>query len=125
MHDLDFDRFVAHANAGRYRDALLALEEVWKRERCEFLAGVLQLLVALNQRPRGMMPSRTLARARERIAPFAPTHAGLDVAYLLDVIAACERGEPVALALPTAQLNAESAKDAETQSAPVEGEPRP
>lgn len=85
-----FQIFLDHANAGRYRDALLALEEVWKVERHEFYAGLLQLLVALNQLESGMKPRRTLQRARERIAPYAPFFAGLDVGYLLSVIAACE-----------------------------------
>lgn len=87
---LHFQSFLTHANAGQYRDALLALEEVWKIERHEFYAGVLQLLVALNQLEGGMKPRRTLQRARERIAPYAPTFAGLDVDYLLSVIAECE-----------------------------------
>jgi len=74
----------------RYRAALLALEEVWKVERHEFYAGVLQLLVSLNQLESGMKPRRTLQRARERITPYAPTFAGLDVGYLLTVINECE-----------------------------------
>jgi hypothetical protein len=86
----EFQSFLLHANAGRYRDALLALEEVWKVERHEFYAGVLQLLVALNQLEGGMKPRRTLHRARERIAPYDPTFAGLDVDYLLSVIAECQ-----------------------------------
>lgn len=86
----NFQAFRLHANAGRYRDALLALEEVWKVERHEFYAGVLQLLVALNQLESGMKPRRTLQRARERISPHAPTFAGLDVVYLLAIIDGCE-----------------------------------
>ncbi len=86
----EFQSFITHANAGRYRDALLALEEVWKVERHEFYAGVLQLLVALNQMERGMKPRRTLQRARQRIEPLSPLFAGLDVDYLLSVIDACE-----------------------------------
>lgn len=85
-----FQAFLHHANTGQYRDALLALEEVWKVERHEFYAGVLQLLVALNQMESGMKPRLTLQRARERIAPYAPAFAGLDVAYLLSVMDACE-----------------------------------
>lgn len=85
-----FQQFLDHANAARYRDALLALEEVWKVEREEFYAGVLQLLVSLNQLHGGLKPRRTLSRARERIVPYAPTFAGLDVAYLLNVIDDCE-----------------------------------
>lgn len=79
-----------HANAGRFRDALLSLEKVWFEDRSEFYAGLLQLMVALNQLHLGMRPERTLRRAHERIAPFAPHHKGLDVEYLLRFIEACE-----------------------------------
>jgi hypothetical protein len=95
-----FQAFLHHANAARYRDALLALEEVWKVEREEFYAGVLQLLVSLNQLHSGLKPRRTLSRARERIAPYAPSFAGLDVPYLLSVIEACEAILPDDDALP-------------------------
>ncbi len=92
MHqsEQNFQSFIIHANAGRYRDALLALEEVWKVERHECYAGILQLLVALNQLQSGMKPRRTLQRARERITPYTPTFAGLDLGYLLSIIDQCE-----------------------------------
>lgn len=89
-HSPYFQAFIDHANRGRYRDALLALEEIWKAERHECYAGVLQLLVALNQLESGLKPRRTLQRARERISPYAPTFGGLDIPYLLSVIEACE-----------------------------------
>ncbi|HEX8683990.1 MAG TPA: hypothetical protein VF707_16845 [Ardenticatenaceae bacterium] len=82
--------FIEHANAGRFRDALLSLEKVWLEERSEFYAGLLQLMVALNQLHLGMRPGRSLRRAHERIAPFAPSYKGLDVVYLLRFIEQCE-----------------------------------
>lgn len=87
QHYLDF---IDKANAGRFRDALLSLEEVWFEDRSEFYAGLLQLMVGLNQLGMGMFPERTLRRAHERITPFAPLHKGLDVDYLLDFIEQCQ-----------------------------------
>jgi hypothetical protein len=87
QHYLDF---IELANAGHFRDALLSLEEVWFEERSEFYAGLLQLMVALNQLGMGMVPERTLRRAGERITPFAPRHKGLDVLYLLGFIEQCQ-----------------------------------
>ena len=91
MNDTDayFNNFVALANGGQYRDALLALEEVWKLDRDEFYAGILQLLVALNQLHTGIKPRRTLQRACERIGPHAPVYKSLDVNHLLAVIDGC------------------------------------
>ena len=89
-HPQPYLDFIEHANAGRFRDALLSLEKVWFEERSEFYAGLLQLMVALNQLHLGMRPERTLRRAHERIAPFAPSHKGLDVVYLLRFIEQCE-----------------------------------
>ncbi len=89
-HPQPYLDFIEHANAGRFRDALLSLEQVWFEERSEFYAGLLQLMVALNQLHLGMRPERTLRRAHERIAPFAPSHRGLDVLYLLRFIEQCQ-----------------------------------
>ena len=86
--------FVNLANAGQFRDALLALEKVWFDDRSEFYAGLLQLMVSLNQMKMGMAPDRTLRRARERITPFAPHHKGLDVTYMLRFIEQCEELMP-------------------------------
>ncbi len=99
-HQQYFETFVVYANAGQYRDALLALEEVWKSDRDEFYAGILQLLVALNQLHSGLQPRRTLQRARERITPYAPTYKGLDVPHLLAVIDACNAILPEQEGLP-------------------------
>jgi hypothetical protein len=90
MYPLPYLDFIALANEGRYRDALLRLEEAWFEDRSEFYAGLLQLMVALNQMEMGMQPTRTLRRARERLAAYAPQHMGLDVAELLRFIQQCE-----------------------------------
>ena len=71
----DYLNFIDLANAGHFRDALLSLEEVWFEDRSEFYAGLLQLMVGLNQLRLGMSPERTLRRAHERLTPFAPQRA--------------------------------------------------
>ena len=102
----DYHRFAALARAGEYREALLALEQVWDVERSEFYAGLLQLMVVLNQRESGMRPTRTLRRAYERLLPYAPRHAGLDVAALCHDVAAALDNEG---ALPAIGLTWEGA----------------
>lgn len=96
--------FAALAAAGRYRDALLHLETAWFDDRSEFYAALLQVMVACNQIAMGMRPERTLRRAAERLAPYAPAHQGLDVAALLGWLhaarAALPAGEPVPLPPP-------------------------
>ena len=87
--------FIHLANVGQFRDALLALEKVWFDDRSEFYAGLLQLMVSLNQMRLGMTPDRTLRRAHERITPFAPHHKGLDVTYILRFIEQCQQLMPV------------------------------
>jgi len=86
--------FINLANAEQFRDALLALEKVWFDDRSEFYAGLLQLMVSLNQIKMGMTPERTLRRAHERITPFAPHHKGLDVTYILCFIEQCQQLMP-------------------------------
>ena len=87
----DYLDFINLANSAHFRDALLSLEKVWFDDRSEFYAGLLQLMVALNQLRIGMLPERTLRRAHERITPFAPQHKGLDVTYILHFIEQCQQ----------------------------------
>lgn len=84
-----FDRAIAHFNAEAYRDALLAFEQCWFADRSDFSRGLLQLCNALNQLRLGLItgPRRVLASAAERLAPYAPEHAGLDVAAICAYIA--------------------------------------
>lgn len=91
----EYIEFIQLANAGQFRDALLALEKVWFDDRSEFYAGLLQLMVSLNQMKMNMTPDRTLRRAHERITPFAPHHNGLDVTYILSFIEECQQLMPL------------------------------
>jgi hypothetical protein len=83
-----FDRAIAHFNAEAYRDALLAFEQCWLADRNEFLRGLIQLCNALHQLRLGLVtgPRRTLDSAAGLLAPYAPAHAGLDVAALCDYV---------------------------------------
>lgn len=97
IEDIDaYHDFIALANAGEYRDALLRLEDVWMEDRSEFYAGLLQLMVACLQLEMGRVsgPRYLLRRARERLSPYAPAHRGLDVAGALDFIRECEERLP-------------------------------
>jgi hypothetical protein len=87
--DQHFDQAIAHFNAEAYRDALLAFEQCYFAERTDFSRGLLQLCNALNQLRMGLItgPRRVLASAAERLAPYAPAHAGLDVAAICAYIA--------------------------------------
>jgi len=84
-----FDLAIEHFNRESYRDALLAFEECWFDDRSDFLRGLIQLSNALNQLRLGLItaPRRTLASAARLLAPYAPTHCGLDVAALCADIA--------------------------------------
>lgn len=90
--------FIALANAGAYRDALLRLEDVWMDDRSEFYAGLLQLMAACLQMETGRVsgPRYLLRRARERLSPHTPAYRGLDVAGILAFIRTCERLLPEA-----------------------------
>jgi hypothetical protein len=83
-----FDQAIAHFNAEAYRDALLAFEQCWFADRSEFLRGLIQLCNALHQLRLGLVtgPRRTLDSAARLLAPYAPAHAGLDVAVLCDYV---------------------------------------
>lgn len=92
--DRSFAEALAHFNAEAYRDALLAFEQCWFAERSDFLRGLLQLCNALNQLRLGLVtgPRRTLASAAALLGPYAPHHAGLDVAGLcayIEAVRAC------------------------------------
>lgn len=74
--------------AGRYFEAHEALEEEWRSARVaerDFLQGLVHVSVAWYHAGRGNRNGceRQLAKARRRLAPYAPAHRGLDVAALL------------------------------------------
>ena len=83
--------------AERWFDAHEALEDEWRDapgpER-DFLQGLVHVTVAWHHASRGNAPgaSRQLVKANRRLAPYAPTHRGVDVARVLgqvEAAAAC------------------------------------
>jgi ribosomal protein S18 acetylase RimI-like enzyme len=86
--DRDYRRGVELLRQGEWFAAHEALEDAWRRaeqaER-EFLQGLVHVAVAWYQAGRGRQIGceRQLAKARRRLTPYAPSHAGLDVTGLL------------------------------------------
>src|SRR4051812_10745126 len=79
---------LALIRAGRYFEAHEALEGEWRTappEERDFLQGLVHVAVAWYQAGRGNRVGceRQLAKARRRLAPYAPVHRGVDVAALL------------------------------------------
>jgi predicted metal-dependent hydrolase len=79
---------LALIRAGRYFEAHEALEDEWRaappQER-DFLQGLVHVAVAWYQAGRGnpVGCERQLGKARRRLAAYAPSHRGVDVAALL------------------------------------------
>jgi uncharacterized protein len=84
---------VALLRAGEWFAAHEALEDAWRRaepaER-DFLQGLVHVAVAWYQAGRGRQTGceRQLEKALRRLGPYAPAHAGLDVAGLLSSVEA-------------------------------------
>jgi len=91
---------------GEFFAAHEELEDAWRAadpaER-DFLQGLVHVAVAWYQAGRGNRVGceRQLEKARRRLAPYAPSHRGLDVAALLRQLeAAAETVETGSLELP-------------------------
>jgi predicted metal-dependent hydrolase len=81
-HGLDLIR------AGRFFEAHEELEVVWRAagpEERDFFQGLVHVAVAWYQAGRGkaLATRRQLEKAQRRLAPYAPTYRGVDVAHLL------------------------------------------
>jgi uncharacterized protein len=92
----EFQRGLALGRAGSYFEAHEAFETAWRScgsEERDFFQGLVHVVVSSYQRGRGRPVATESQRhkALRRLAPFAPSHRGLDVAALL---AALERAEP-------------------------------
>jgi predicted metal-dependent hydrolase len=99
-----------HIRAGRYFEAHEELELVWRAaapEERDFYQGLVHVAVAWYQAGRGR-PTATgsqLAKAARRLAPYAPSHRGVDVAAVLaQVERARERVAAGSLRLDTPRL---------------------
>jgi|RhiMethySRZTD1v2_1073278.scaffolds.fasta_scaffold103938_2 predicted metal-dependent hydrolase len=83
--------FEAAFGEGRFFDAHEILEQYWVayrgRDR-DFYRGLIQAAVALHHASSGNTTGATsvAARARANLAPYAPSHAGVDVAAMLEAL---------------------------------------
>ena len=79
--------------AGRYFDAHEELEDEWRSapsEERDFLQGLVHVAVGWLHAERDNRPGceRQLEKAARRLGPYAPEHRGVDVARVLDDVAA-------------------------------------
>jgi uncharacterized protein len=79
-------------NQGKFFESHEAWEEIWRSttpEPKDLFQGLIQVAAALHQfldLERSQGPIRTLAKARQRLEPYAPTALGLDLADLLQQV---------------------------------------
>jgi predicted metal-dependent hydrolase len=83
-----FKRGLEEIRAGRYFEAHEELEEAWRAapaEERDFFQGLVHFAVAWYQAGRGrpVATASQLEKAARRLAPFSPTHRGVDVAAVL------------------------------------------
>ena len=88
-----FKRGLEAIREGRYFEAHEELEEAWRAasaEERDFFQGLVHVAVAWYQAGRGrpVATGRQLEKAARRLAPFAPTHRGVDVAGVLEQVEA-------------------------------------
>ena len=90
---MSLDRGLELIRAGEYFAAHEELEDAWRAapapER-DFLQGLVHVAVAWYQAGRGNRVGceRQLAKAARRLAPYGPSHRGVDVAAVLGSVAA-------------------------------------
>lgn len=90
-----FKRGLEEIRAGRYFEAHEQLEEAWRAasaEERDFFQGLVHVAVAWYQADRGrpVATGRQLEKATRRLAPFAPTHRGVDVEGVLVQVEAAQ-----------------------------------
>ena len=88
-----FKRGLEEIRAGRYFAAHEELEQAWRAaaaEERDFFQGLVHVAVAWYQAGRGrpVATGRQLEKAARRLGPFVPAHRGVDVAGLLEQVAA-------------------------------------
>lgn len=102
----DLDRGLELARNGDYFAAHEALEDAWRAAEPgekDFFQGLVHVVVAWHQADRGNRVGceRQLEKAARRLAPFAPSHRGVEVsAFLAQVEAASAQVRRGSLALP-------------------------
>ena len=91
----DLERGLDLARAGEYFAAHEALEDAWRAAEPaekDFFQGLVHVVVAWYQAGRGneVGCERQLEKAARRLAPFGPSHRGVDVAALLRQVEAAQ-----------------------------------
>src|SRR5579864_835543 len=91
-----FKRGLEATRAGRYFAAHEELEAAWREasaEERDFFQGLVHVAVAWYQAGRGrpVACASQLGKARRRLEPYAPAHAGVDVTRVLAQVEAAER----------------------------------
>jgi predicted metal-dependent hydrolase len=90
-----YKRGLALARSGAFFEAHEAFEEAWRAceaDERDFFQGLVHVVVSAYQATRGRPVARERQRVKalNRLAPYSPTHRGLDVARLLGAL---ERAE--------------------------------
>ena len=93
MTDAAFKSGLEAIRAGRFFEAHEELEVAWRMaaaEERDFFQGLVHVAVAWYQAGRGrpVATASQLDKATRRLAPYAPTHRGLDVTSVLAQVAA-------------------------------------
>ena len=89
----EYQRGLALAREGSFFEAHEAFETAWRAsadDERDFFQGLVHVVVSAYQRGRGrpVAAERQRVKALKRLAPFAPSHRGLDVEALM--AEACE-----------------------------------
>ena len=93
MTDAAFKSGLEAIRAGRFFEAHEELEVAWRAAAAgerDFFQGLVHIAVAWYQAGRGrpIATASQLEKAARRLAPYAPTHRGVDVASVLAQVAA-------------------------------------
>jgi len=99
-----------HFNAGEFRLALLAFEQVWHTERSDGLRALIQLCNALHQLQLGLVtaPRHNLGSAARLLAACDADCAGIEPRLLLEYIQAVQSCIPDGLETGAGQVVWES-----------------
>jgi hypothetical protein len=94
--EVAFKRGLEEIRAGRYFEAHEELEEAWRAapaEERDFFQGLVHVAVAWYQAGRGrpVATGRQLEKAARRLAPFTPSHRGVDVEGVLEQVNAAQQ----------------------------------
>src|SRR5882672_8010948 len=96
MTPVELERGLEAIRMGKYFEAHEELELAWRAaapEERDFYQGLVHVTVAWYQAGRGrpVATGRQLEKAARRLAAFAPSHRGVDVADILEQVEAARK----------------------------------